>query len=164
MKCGEVSCREQRFGADKPLVIGGGFAHTSRMGEVAQFVHSGAAKITPQILHGIHRKLPQLKLEFATIHAPKFPHLVDQLEFLANVVEDFADGHADQLPYVTVAAAAFALIYSHRQLDLIPDSVPDLGHADESAVVRAVLIEHERVLADYAAVRNVNWARVTVKA
>ena len=48
--------------------------------EIADFVHHNAAKVTPQILHGVHLKLPQLKLEFAEIHAPKYPHLVDQLE------------------------------------------------------------------------------------
>ena len=134
------------------------------MAEIAEFVHSGASRITPQVLKGVHRKLPYLKVEFATINAPKFPHLVDQLEFLADVVEDFADGQADDLPYMTIAAAAFALIYAHRQLDLIPNSIPDIGHADDSAVVRAVLIEHERVLSDYAAKHRVNWGRVTVKA
>ena len=134
------------------------------MSELAQFVHNGAAKISPQVLRGVHRKLPYLKAEFATINAPKYPHLVDQLEFLSNIVEDFADGQADDLPYVTVASAAFALVYSHRQFDLIPDSVPELGHADESGVVRVVLMEHERVLSDYAAKHHMNWARVTVKA
>jgi len=134
------------------------------MAEIAQFVHNGTARITPLVLRGVHRKLPQLKVEFAAINAPKFPHLVDQLEFLANVVEDFADGQGDDLPYVTVAAATFALIYAHRQQDLIPDSVPDLGHGDESSVVRTVLIEHERVLSDYAGRHHVNWAKITVKA
>ena len=134
------------------------------MAEIAEFVHNGASRITPQVLKGVHRKLPYLKVEFATINAPKFPHLVDQLEFLADVVEDFADGKADDLPYITIAAAAFALIYAHRQLDLIPNSIPDIGHADDSAVVRAVLIEHERVLSDYAANHHINWARVTLRA
>ena len=50
------------------------------MSDIADFVHHNAAKVSPKILHGIHKKLPQLKLEFAEIHAPKLPHLVDQLE------------------------------------------------------------------------------------
>jgi uncharacterized membrane protein YkvA (DUF1232 family) len=133
------------------------------MAEIVQFVHHGASRITPRVLKGVHKKLPMLKVEFATIHAPKFPHLVDQLELLADVVEDFAEGADENLPYVTVASAAFALIYAHRQFDLIPDTVPELGHADESSVVRAVLIEHERVLSDYAAKHGLNWAHITLK-
>ncbi|MBM3834961.1 MAG: hypothetical protein FJ403_17140 [Verrucomicrobia bacterium] len=132
------------------------------MSEIVQFVRHGASRITPRIVKGIHKKLPFLKVEFATIHAPHFPHLVDQLEFLADVVEDFAEGAADELPYVTIANAAFALAYAHRQLDLIPDSVPEFGHADESGVVRAVLIEHEKVLAVYAARNGVDWSRISL--
>ena|SRR5437870_4842296 len=132
------------------------------MSEIAKFVQRGTSRITPRVLTGIHKKLPLLKLEFAQINAPKFPHLVDQLEFLADLVEDFAENAIDDVPYVTVSAATFALIYAHRQFDLIPDSVPDYGHADDSGVVRAVLIEHERVLAIYAAKRGINWSKITV--
>jgi uncharacterized membrane protein YkvA (DUF1232 family) len=133
------------------------------MSEIAKFVHSGASRITPRILAGVHKKLPLLKVEFAQINAPKFPHLVDQLEFLADVVEDFAEHAVDDLPYVTLANAAFALIYAHRQMDLIPNSIPEFGHADDSGVVRAVLIEHERVLANYAAERGIDWRKITVQ-
>ena len=60
-------------------------------------------------------------------------------------------------------SAAFALIYAHRQMDLIPDSVPKIGLADESSVVRTVLIEHERMLAKHAAKLGINWESITVK-
>jgi uncharacterized membrane protein YkvA (DUF1232 family) len=111
----------------------------------------------------VQKKLPMLKVEFAQIEAPKYPHLVEQLEFLANVVEDFSDGVDRDLPLVTVAYAAFALIYAHRQYDLIPDHDPKFGWSDDSAVVRAVLMEHEKILSDYAARHSLNWSRITVK-
>jgi uncharacterized membrane protein YkvA (DUF1232 family) len=134
------------------------------MAELVKFVHRGTATITQTILKGVHRKLPYLKLEFAEINAPQFPHLVNQLEFLADVVEDFAEGAGDDIPFVTVAAATFALIYAHRQTDLIPDSSPEFGRADDSGVVRTVLIEHERVLSAYAHKHGMNWSLVSVKA
>ena len=92
-----------------------------------------------------------------------YPHLVEQLEFLADVVEDFAEGEGDDVPYITAASAAFALVYAHRQFDLIPDSVPEFGHADDSAVVRAVLMEHERVLADHAERTGRRWSEISLK-
>lgn len=145
------------------LVLNDDFHQTPRMSEIGKFVHRGTSRITPRILKGIHKKLPFLKVEFATINAPKFPHLVDQLEFMADVVEDFSEGAADDVPYLTAAAAAFALVYAHRQFDLIPDSDPEFGHADDSAVVRTVLIEHERYLSEYAVNRGLNWSKITVK-
>jgi uncharacterized membrane protein YkvA (DUF1232 family) len=133
------------------------------MPEIALFVRHGASKITSKVLKGVHKKLPMLKVEFAQINAPKFPHLVDQLEFLANVVEDFAEGADDELPLVVVASAAFGLIYAHRQLDLIPDQNPDYGFADDSAVVRTVLAEHERAFEAYAHRQKLDWSAVTIK-
>ena len=133
------------------------------MAEIAKFVHRGAAMITPKILKGVHKRLPYLKLKFTEFDDPAFPHLADQLEFLADVVEDFAEGVEDDLPYATVAAATFALVYADRQIDLIPDPVAEIGHADDSSVVRAVLIEHEKVLAAYAGRHEMKWEAVTLQ-
>jgi uncharacterized membrane protein YkvA (DUF1232 family) len=132
------------------------------MSELAKFVYNGAAQITPRVLNAVHKQLPLLKVEFANINAPSFPHLVDQLEFLANVVEDFADGEAEDLPYATLASAVFALLYAHRKLDLIPDFIPNFGRADDSAVVRFVLTEHQQVLSVHAQRLGVKWSSITL--
>ena len=131
------------------------------MSEIAKFLHHGAEQITPKTLRGIHKKLPALKLNFAEINAPEYPHLVEQLEFLAGIVEDYVDGADDELPLVAVAEAPYAVAYSHNQLGLIPNHLPHIGHADESAIVRTILIENERALSEYADRHNIDW--VTVK-
>ena len=133
------------------------------MSEIVEFLHHGAEQITPKILRGIHKKLPSLKLQFAQINAPKFPHLVEQLEFLADVVEDFVEGVEDNLPYVAIAEAAYALVYSHKDSGLIPNHINQIGRADDSALVRAVLIENERVLSEYAERHEFEWSTITVK-
>ena len=133
------------------------------MSEIVEFLHHGAEQITPKILRGIHKKLPSLKLQFAQINAPKFPHLVEQLEFLADVVEDFVEGVEDNLPYVAIAEAAYALVYSHKDSGLIPSHINHIGRAYDSALVRAVLIENERVLSEYAERHEFEWSTITVK-
>jgi uncharacterized membrane protein YkvA (DUF1232 family) len=133
------------------------------MSETVNLVQRGTAAITPNILKGVHKKLPFLKLKFTELDDPAFPHLTDQLEFLADVVEDFAEGVEEDLPYVTVTASVFALLYAHRHLDLIPNVLPEVGLADDSAIVRAVLIEHERVFAAYAERHKMKWDAITVE-
>jgi uncharacterized membrane protein YkvA (DUF1232 family) len=133
------------------------------MPEIAKFVHRGAAMITPKVLKGVHKRLPFLKLKFTEYDDPAFPHLSDQLEFLADVVEDFAEGMEEELPYATVVAATFALVYADRQADVIPDAMADPGFADDSAVVRSVLMEHEKVLAAYAERHKMKWDEVSLK-
>ena len=133
------------------------------MGEIASFVQRGASLMTPRTLKSVHKNLPFLKLKFTELNAPAFPHLVDQLEFLAAVVEDFAEGADDDLPYSTVAASAFAVIYAHRVTDLIPESISEIGHADDSAVVRAVLVEHQKALAAYASRHEMKWEAISLQ-
>jgi uncharacterized membrane protein YkvA (DUF1232 family) len=139
------------------------FATFALMAELAEFVRNGASTISPLILKRVNKELPMLKIEFAQIEAPRFPHLEQQLQFLANVVEDFADGKADEIPYCAVAAACYAIIYARKKWDLIPDFVPDVGRSDDSAVVRSVLIDNETTFKGYAARTNVNWREISVE-
>ena len=134
------------------------------MPEIANFVNGGAAAITPSLAEQVLRHLPQWKLEFTQINAPKFPHLVNQLEFLADAVEDSVEGAYKELPYAAVAQAVFALIYAHKKMAVIPDSVLELGRADDSSVVRAVLIQNEKAFAIYAGKQGVDWRQITSQA
>ena len=127
------------------------------MSEIAKFVNNGSASITPAIAEKVLRHLPQWKLEFTQINAPKFPHLVDQLEFLADAVE----GAYKEMPYTALEQAVFALIYAHKKMGIIPESVLELGRADDSSVVRAVLIQNEKAFAIYAGTQGVDWRKIT---
>jgi uncharacterized membrane protein YkvA (DUF1232 family) len=131
------------------------------MSEIAKFVNNGAATITPVVAEKVLRQLPQWKLEFTQIHAPLFPHLVDQLEFLADAAEDVLEGAYKELPYAALSQAIFALVYAHKKVGIIPDSILSLGYADNSSVVRAVLIQNEKAFAVYAGTQGVDWQKIT---
>ncbi|HEY5044007.1 MAG TPA: hypothetical protein VIK53_18700 [Verrucomicrobiae bacterium] len=131
------------------------------MSEIAKFVNRGATAITPYVAESVLRHLPQWKLEFTQINAPKFPHLVDQLEFLADAVEDAIEGAYKELPFVAIAQSVFALLYAHKKMGVIPESVLELGRADDSSVVRAVLIQNETAFAVYAGTQGVDWRKIT---
>ena len=134
------------------------------MPEIVKFVDHGAATITPAMAEKVLRHLPQWKLEFTQINAPKFPHLVDQLEFLADAMEDAIEGAYKDLPYIAVAQAVFALVYAHKKNGIIPESVLELGRADDSSVVRAVLIQNEKAFAIYAGKQGLDWRKITSQA
>src|SRR5439155_27154897 len=126
------------------------------MSEFVDYVNHGASLITPRVIEQVIRHLPLWKVEFTHINAPKFPHLVDQLEFLANAVEDAAEGVYKDLPYFAFAQALFAFTYAHKKIDFIPDFVLNDGRADDSSVVRAVLIQNEKAFDKYAATQGVD--------
>jgi uncharacterized membrane protein YkvA (DUF1232 family) len=131
------------------------------MPEIAEYVKRGGAAITPRVVAAIVRQIPLWKAEFTQIKSPSHPHLVDQLQFLADAVEDVMEGSDKDLAFEAFAEAVFALTYAHKKVDIIPDFVLHLGHADDSSVVRAVLIQNERAFAQYASRHNINWAKIT---
>jgi len=133
------------------------------MAEIADFVNRGAETITPAIVEKLLRHLPQWKLEFTQIYEPLYPHLVDQLEFLADAVEDTAEGAYKDLPYTAFAQAVFALVYAHKKVGIIPDTIVRMGRADDSSIVRAVLIQNESSFAIYAVTQNREWSHITSK-
>ena len=133
------------------------------MSEFVRFVNHGASHITPALVEQVMRHLPVWKAEFAQINAPSFPHLVDQLEFLADVVEDCSEGAYKDLPYMALAESVFALMYAHKKVDIIPDTMLQIGRADDSSVVRAVLIQNESAFQKYAEVNHVVWTTITSK-
>ena len=133
------------------------------MSEIADFLNHGAAYISPAVVEKLLRDLPLWKVEFTQIHAPKFPHLVDQLEFLADVVEDVAEGAYKELPYVAYSRAVFAVMYAHKKVNIIPDMISSFGRADDSSIVRAVLMQNELAFAKYAAAQGIDWAQITSK-
>jgi uncharacterized membrane protein YkvA (DUF1232 family) len=133
------------------------------MTEASFFAQRGASRVTPKIMQNLLHRLPMLKAEFTQIQAPKFPHLVDQLEFLADVVEDVAEGAYLELPYSAATASAFALIYTHRLLDIIPDFISNISFEDDSAVVRVVLSLYEKDFEKYALAQHLNWKKITLK-
>lgn len=130
------------------------------MSEIVKFVQHGASHVTPALAEKVLRCIPAWKVEFAQISEPKYPHLSDQLEFLADVVEDVLEGAYKDLPYVALAQAVFALIYAHQQTGIIPNYVPELGRADDSSIVRAVLLVNEKALSRYAEWRGLDWSRI----
>jgi len=137
------------------------FPYIAAMSEIAKFVNNGSASITPALAEKILHHLPQWKLEFTQINAPKFPHLVDQLEFLADAVEDAVEGAYKELPYVAIAQSVFALLYAHKKMGIIPEGILELGRADDSSIVRAVLIQNEKEFAIYAGKQGVDWRKIT---
>ena len=131
------------------------------MPEIVNFLNHGAAAISPAVVDKVFKQLPQWKLEFTQIYEPLFPHLGSQLDFLANAVEDCVEGVYRELPFYAVAQATFALLYAHKKVGIIPDAVLNLGRADDSSVVRAVLIQNEKAFAIYAASQDLEWGKVT---
>jgi uncharacterized membrane protein YkvA (DUF1232 family) len=120
--------------------------------ELYQFINDGARKITPARVQQLVRQLPDIRL--AVTQITDFPHLADQVEFLAELIEDFYSGLNKTIPYTAIAEAAFALLYLRKAVDLVPDQIPRTGYADDAAIITAVFENYKEVFLQYVLART----------
>lgn len=126
---------------------------------IEDLITSGAQEISPYRMDHIVRMLPQLRMKLASLEDQR-PDLTLTLDFLSQIVEDFAAGLCRDLPFHAAAEIAFALEYLDKDIDLIPDSLPEIGFADDAAVSNRVLERHQAILKDYADDRGFVWGNL----
>ena len=117
-----------------------------------EFIIDGARRITPIHLDKLVRWLPEIRL--AVTQVTEFPNLADQVEFLAEIIEDFQAGLNRSIPFMAIAEAAFALFYLRRGVDIIPDVIPGSGLADDAAIITAVFERYKQPFLRQVLARN----------
>ena len=128
---------------------------------IAEYVEQCSALLTPEQLDELRAKLPLLNLRFAAIAVPQFPHLRQQLKLLADFFEDTEDRVFPAWSDVSRKETAFALAYTAKETDIIPDFIPEIGYADDSIIVRTVLSRHEDNFRDYCRFRKIRWSKIS---
>ena len=124
---------------------------------ISEYVEWRAAQLTPEHLAELRRDLPLLKVQFAVIAVPQFPHLQQQLKLLTDFFEDIADGVFPTGSDASRKETAFALRYAAQEIDIIPDFVPEIGYADDSLIARTVLRRHQDIFREYCHLRKLRW-------
>jgi len=126
---------------------------------IPEYIDERAALLTPADIEKLRTKLPLLKVRFAAIHAPKFPHLQQQLDLLADFFEDIYDGVFPTASEPVRKQTAFALLYATKEANIIPDIIPEIGYADDSLIARVVLTRHQDVFRAYCRFRKIRWSK-----
>ena len=120
--------------------------------DLEKFIVEGARRVTPASLGRLIRLLPEIRL--VATQVTEFPQLPDQVEFLAQLIEDFYSGLSPGIPYTAIAEAAFALSYLRKGIDIIPDSISGVGYADDAAIINMVFETYKKPFLDYVLARK----------
>lgn len=119
-----------------------------------EFVKEGAQDVTEKDVEKVIKKSEEIKKKFNT-RGP-LARFIEDARLLLAVVKDYRSGEYRQIPYATIAAIVFTLIYVFNPFDLVPDVLPIIGQLDDVAVMSACLILIEQDLSKYKIWRELN--------
>ncbi len=122
-----------------------GQTESNKAGE--EIIKKGSPKITDKDIVKVVEKSNDIQRKFEG-RGP-LRRFVEDAQLLIAVVKDYWTGKYRKLPWGTLAAIVFTLIYVLDPLDLVPDVLPIIGEVDDAAVVAACLYLVERDLLAY---------------
>ncbi len=113
--------------------------------EAEKVLKEEAAKITKKDIEDVIKKQSQIE---AKLKGPLKRFLHD-IKDLFSLLKDFSSGRYREVPWLTVAAVAAALLYILNPFDVIPDFIPVVGQIDDALVVSVCLYLIEEDLEKY---------------
>lgn len=119
---------------------------TSEKADVA-FVKEGAKKITEKDVEQVVNKANAIKKKFGG--GGPLARFIEDAQLLIAIVKDYWTRTYRQIPYGSLAAIVFTLIYVLNPFDLMPDVLPMIGQVDDALVFGACLMLFEQDLHDY---------------
>ena len=125
---------------------------------IFEYLENRAALLKAIHLEDLLRELPLLRIQFAGMVSPRFPHLGPQLKLLSEFFEDSANGEFAGVSPAVRREVALALRYVAKNTGAV--GVRERGYADDSHIVRAVLRRHQDVFREYCAFRKISWPKI----
>lgn len=107
----------------------------------------GAKNVTEDDLKKVLDKRDEIEEKFKG-NGPLGRFIAD-LKLLFSIIKDYANGEYREIPWYSIAAIVFALLYVLSPIDLIPDFIPGIGLVDDALVVAACLAMVEQDLHAY---------------
>lgn len=115
-----------------------------------EVVERGARDVDEDDIRRVVRKAEAIAARFRRGPLARF---VDDGRLLVHLVKDYWSGEYRDVPWATIAAVAFTLLYVLNPFDLVPDFLPGIGQMDDAAVLSLVLYMVEKDLERYRRAR-----------
>lgn len=123
-------------------------AKEKNLGQIDEsYIKKGAGKISDEDIRRVSEKADEIEEKFKS--AGPLKRFMEDLRLLIAIVKDYWSGEYREIPYMSIAAIVFALLYVLSPMDIIPDVIPVVGYLDDAAVVAICLRLVEEDLYEY---------------
>ncbi len=121
-----------------------------------EFVERGAKAVTEKDVEHVVRRADEIDRRFE--RGGLLGRFLEDGHLLVSLVKDYWDGRYRAVPFGTIAAITFTLLYVLNPFDLVPDFLPVIGQLDDVAVLSVALVLIERDLRTYQKAREAGFA------
>jgi uncharacterized membrane protein YkvA (DUF1232 family) len=101
-------------------------------------VQRDAEQVTDEDVRRVVARRRELDEKFKKV-PDKLHKLVNQVKLLYELIRSYIDGSYREIPWISIATAAAAVIYFLAPIDLLPDMIPGIGYIDDLLVIRFAL-------------------------
>jgi uncharacterized membrane protein YkvA (DUF1232 family) len=115
--------------------------------EAEDMISKGVRDIREEDVEEVLNKTEEIKKKFE-MPGP-LARFIEDLRLLISLLKDYWSGKYRQVPFWTISAIVFALLYVLNPMDLIPDFIPGVGLMDDAMVIASCLALIEKDLMQY---------------
>lgn len=102
-------------------------------------VEADAKQVTEDDVRRLVARRRELDEKFKKV-PDKLNKLVNQVKLLYELIRSYIDGSYREIPWISIATAAAAVVYFLAPIDVLPDVIPGIGYLDDLLVVRFALL------------------------
>lgn len=110
------------------------------------YVEEKSKLIEPKDVEKLHKKRNRLK---KLLSLKVFAKQKDKLKLLLDLIQQYRKGNYTAVPWKSVAAITFTLLYIINPLDVIPDFLPVVGYVDDMSVFVGLYNLIDKDIEDY---------------
>lgn len=102
-----------------------------------EFLKSGVAKVKDKDLELAAKNEEQISEKI--INSGTLKKYAELGKVMFGMLKDYRRGVYTNVPWFTIAAIAFSMLYVLNPLDLMPDFIPGIGYVDDFAIITFAL-------------------------